>query len=347
MLKGFVVKGGMSVLFAALLLLGACAKAGDGDLVVSYEVRGQDTPEYVNVYVVDRERTGLNCQSIRDARRFTADEVTRNLPTSGEAEFPRLRSNARYLVYAVAFADGLEVAHDCEIDVRIPDGGIGELNLFLEAEPLRLTGRYEGELDLELADSGSTTNTVFTVGAGLCGLLNTGSSTSDLCRIVQSVALTLADLRIRVRWELNSSDTGVSGRMEWITVNGVEVGPGWDLIDGSFSGNITGRNKVAIRNFNTRVRADDLIRFVLEEVSRITLPGGVTTELVLQQLVGSLTFREADLELLDNDRDGVADSFTGRMLGDSDFFLVGSGEVEVDHFSAFRVLGPGVGSLRN
>ena len=328
-------RGAVWCALSLLLVCAACAGSGEGDLQVNYQYRGLEAPEFVNVYLVDTFATQLNCRSIRDPRRAQPWSTERNLPAQGVSTFIDVPAGQGWMVYAVAFAQGSEVASACKDNIRIPGGRLLEENIVLQAEPLRLQGRYEGLMNLRLSDSSTFANSI-TAGGVLCGLVG-NPTTRDMCQVLRSLASVISTNTIKAAWNLNSFDTRANGSMEFIEISGVPVG-NRPLVRGTFAGSIAGRNKLVISNLNMTVNTDEYVRFLLTEVLRIDFSRySFGIDLVLREVVGTMRFTSAEFTMLDTNFNDVADSISGHLDAETNYFGIGGGAVRVDNVNATRV----------
>ncbi len=325
----------VSTLVGSGMVTGGCAGSGDGELQINYQYRGVDAAEYVNVYLIDTFTTQLNCRSVRDQRLFQPWSAERNLPAQGVSTFLDVPAGQGWMVYAIAIAQGNEVAAACKEDIRIPAGRVVEENLVLQASPLRLQGRYEGVMNLALSDAGGFASSI-TAGGVLCGLIG-NNATEELCQVLGQLAGVIGSNAIKAAWNFNSFDTRANGSMEFVEINGVPVG-NRALVRGRFAGSIVGRNKLVVSDLNMTVNTDAYVRFLLTEVLRVDFTRyAFGIDLVLREAIGTMNLTSAEFVLADSSFNDVVDSISGYVDVQTSFFGGRGGLRRIDNINATRV----------
>lgn len=298
---------------AATLLAAGCSdstynRPGEGDLNVEYDFQGVESPDKVSVYIVDGKETGWTCANMPYNPADDAFDHVRNLPLTGTTDFAALPESGQWIVWAIGTASGVHVADACRDRVRIRRDELTSVILTLENTPLRAQGKFNSDLELsfDLPSEAIGTLVAFDIACQSFDI------NEDLCKISNAVANLLTDLDVKAAWQINQNGDAIRGTMEWIEVEGKDVGPEWKLVEGGFNGEVPGATQVEITTYDMKVNMDQLVLFMIQEVMGYDLDDyGPQVELVIDGFVSDLVFYDGYASLYDNNFDGQAESISG------------------------------------
>ncbi len=241
---------------------------------VAYRFQGIQPPTRVNLYVIPAE-AAPTCRDVGPRPEELALDWQRSLPFewifSEGVQFEDLPGDQEWTVVGVGFADAAEVAFGCEDNVVAKAGTVAYPELVLVNEPIPVEGHYTGilELDFGLTGGGFVTDTVFEVIAeAVCRLLETCEEEPDEEEraIVQALLLEFANLEVVSHWTWTQRQDLVRGDIEWTHIQGIEVGPDWKILRGSFRGEIPGTTQMLLSSRDLEIDTLELAQFLLQEV---------------------------------------------------------------------------------
>ena len=297
--------------FTAALLAGCGANlSGYGDLTVEFDFNGVEIPEKVTIYVLDGAEN-LKCSDLEYTPETGLFDYTRNLPVEGDVSFVDLPDDRRWIVYGVGSANnGVRVAHDCKDNIRIRNNQLTMVELELENVPMGMDGSFRSDMELDLQPP--TQMLVLLVAFDIaCNAADLGEGT---CAISSAVANVLADLDVKVRWDMNQRYDAIRGEMIWEAVEGVPVGPEWKLVTGGFNGEIPGATGVVLTTNDLKIHMDQVVLFVIQEVEGYDLDNyGPQVELIMESFVSDMKLLKGTALAVDNNFDGEADVIIGEM----------------------------------
>ncbi|MCO4745194.1 MAG: hypothetical protein KC912_10435 [Proteobacteria bacterium] len=318
-----------SSLLAVALLASCSTESQPGHIAVQYDFQGVESPSRVSLYLLPTS-AAVDCDALSGNPFDLATDSSRSLPVSGDATFTDLDADSEWLVVGVGALDGAEVATGCVDGIKIVDNETSFVNLTLENTPVDIQGSYiavmefNAGLPVEVIGATLTYDAFYDDFVGwLCTILEDCTDVQeDDTQAVATELLTLySSLDIEVEWTFAQSADLIHGEMEWKTVEGVVVDEAkWNLIEGSFSGEIPGATQILFTSPDLRINSEELTLFLLEEVMLRDTTGKAD---ILDPVMPDMLLSTGGALAIDDDFTGQADRISGEMNAVLDFQSLG------------------------
>ncbi len=294
----------------------AASQKDPGSLDVAISFDGIQPPTRINLYLISADDVP-DCASVGLRPGDVAAEVKRSLPyawpfTTEGVVFEELPADSEWLVVGIGMAGSAEVAFGCEDEIIVDSGVVAYNQLVLGNEPMPVDGTYTSalEFDLGLTAGGMVSDALMDLLAELvCEMTQDCTEENEATRdLTRRLLLELADLDIVSEWTFTQSDDLVRGEVAWTHIEGVEVGPEWKILTGSFEGEIPGTTQMLLTSRDLTIDTLELARFLLQEVMEEDLDE-VPTDLA--ELLPRVRLLDGLAEGVDVDFDRRADRIHG------------------------------------
>ncbi|MGB0678079.1 MAG: hypothetical protein ACPGUV_00280 [Polyangiales bacterium] len=313
----------------ALLLsptLQACGNGEDeGEVEVTYDFNGTESPTRVSLYLIERAKGRCNTLDLEPDSTYDSE---RNLSPEGTYTFDEIPAG-RWTMLAIGYAGSVPVARDCE-QFELSVGEIEEVNLSLRNEPVELDGTYSGILEIGLGQSTELTTALLALDIACQTNLNLPAG-DVLCQLAGPLGELLQNFRVKAAWTMNSVGDNTQGQMEFLEIENIPVSRDYRLVDGTFSGFAPGSTDIEITSNLTRINVDEVARFLLEEVlGRRLSVVGLSIDRLTSVFVEDIRYDGESVEVLSVGNDGRAQSVRIEMNGSLSSTFFGTSDVNIN-----------------